>query len=341
MVPIMPRKSRIDAPGALHHVIVRGIERRRIFKDDQDRDSFLERFGTILKESKTHCFAWALIPNHFHLLLKTGQAPVATVMRRLLTGHAVYFNRRHRRSGHLFQNRYKSVLCQEDSYLLELVRYIHLNPLRAEIVQDLNALNKYPYSGHSVLMGRKKNDWQNIEWILKRYDERVGVARRRYRSFVKKGLSQGHRNDLIGGGLIRSAGGWSAVRGMKRSKMFQKSDERILGDGDFVEQVLIKAREQMERKYFLQAKGYDLEKAAERVSFLTGLEKHEIYKNGKERHRVAARSLLCYWAVRELGISMAVLSKRFNLSISGISLSVQRGEKIAQENNYELMAAEL
>ena len=82
----MPRKSRIDAAGALHHVIVRGIERGKIFKDDEDRDSFLERLGAILKESDTRCFAWALIPNHFHLLIQTGQVPVATVMRRELTG---------------------------------------------------------------------------------------------------------------------------------------------------------------------------------------------------------------------------------------------------------------
>ena len=110
----MPRKSRIDTPGALHHIITRGIDRGDIFKDDTDRNSFLERLGAILSETKTFCFAWALIPNHFHLLLKTGATPISVVMRRLLTGCAVTFNRRHRRYGHLFQNRYKSILCQED-----------------------------------------------------------------------------------------------------------------------------------------------------------------------------------------------------------------------------------
>ena len=96
----MPRQSRIDTPGALHHIIVRGIERRKIFKDDQDRYNFIDRLGNILEQTQTGCFAWALIPNHFHLLLRTGSDPVATVMRRLLTGHAIYFNRRHRRQGH-------------------------------------------------------------------------------------------------------------------------------------------------------------------------------------------------------------------------------------------------
>ena len=144
----MPRKARIDAPGALHHIITRGIERWRIFSDDQDRDNFVERLGEIVTETKTFCFAWALIPNHAHILLRTGQTSLSTVMRRLLTGYAVSYNRRHRRHGHLFQNRYKSILCQEDTYLLELVRYIHLNPLRAKLVQSLSDTDRYPYSGH-------------------------------------------------------------------------------------------------------------------------------------------------------------------------------------------------
>ena len=138
----MPRQARIDAPGALHHIIARGIERRKIFYDEKDRDDFLQRLGEIETQSKTRCYAWALIPNHFHLLLKTGDTPIATLMRCLLSGYAGRFNRRHRRSGHLFQNRYKSILCQEDVYLKELVRYIHFNPLRAEIVKTLGRTQK-------------------------------------------------------------------------------------------------------------------------------------------------------------------------------------------------------
>jgi putative transposase len=156
----MPRKARIDAPGALHHIICRGIEQRKIFDDDADRDNFLQRLAMILKETSTPCYAWALIPNHFHLLLRTGKVPISTVMRRLLTGYAVSFNRRHRRYGHLFQNRFKSILCQEDLYLKELVGYIHLNPLRARLVAELKELAKYPYAGHSVLMGKQIRDFQ-------------------------------------------------------------------------------------------------------------------------------------------------------------------------------------
>ncbi len=122
----MPRKARIDAPGALHHIIVRGIEQRKIFRDDSDRRGFLERLGNIGNDTRTTCFAWALIPNISICCFATGNVPIATVMRRLLTGYAVKFNRKYQRHGQLFQNRYKSILCQEDIYLKELVRYIHL-----------------------------------------------------------------------------------------------------------------------------------------------------------------------------------------------------------------------
>ena len=258
-------------------------------------------------------------------------------MRRLLTGYAVTFNRKHHRIGHLFQNRYKSILCQEEPYLLELIRYIHLNPIRAKIVKDMKGLGSYRFSGHSTLMGKNKNDWQNASWALKLFDRRVSTARRRYRAFVQKGIDQGRRDDLTGGGLIRSIGGWAAVIALRRSDQFQKFDERILGDGDFVEKVLSSAQEQMEKRYDLVSKGYDIDKIASKVSDLLELDPSDIWAPGKERKRVKARSLLCYWAVRELGMSMVKLSRRCNLSLAGVSLSVKRGEMIAKSEGFSLL----
>ncbi len=123
----MPRPARSDAPGALQHLMVRGIARRRRFRDERDRDAFRERRGRIRPEAATPCDAWGLMPHHGHLLLQTGRGPLATVMRRLLTGDAGTVNRRHRRHGPLVQNRYQSILCPQDLYLVELVRYLHLN----------------------------------------------------------------------------------------------------------------------------------------------------------------------------------------------------------------------
>ena len=118
----MPRTARIDIPGTLYHVMARGIERRDIFEDDEDRHYFVQRLSSLLEDTGTSCFAWTLLPNHIHILVRPSKVKLATFMRRLLTGYAVTFNLRHGRSGHLFQNRYKSIICEEDAYLLELVR---------------------------------------------------------------------------------------------------------------------------------------------------------------------------------------------------------------------------
>ena len=335
----MPRKARIDAPAALHHIIARGIEKRVIFQDYVDRNNFTDRLGSILEDTGTRCLAWALLPNHFHLLLKTGLVPIATVMRRLLTGHAVTFNIRHHRHGHLFQNRYKSILCQEDLYLKELVRYIHLNPLRAKIVSDIKQLDGYPFCGHSALTGRFKRSWQDVDVVLTYFGDKYAHAKKRYRAFVEKGVNQGRRDDLTGGGLLRSVGGWSNVKRLRRAKYFFKSDERILGDSDFVEEVLRGARERLEQRYALQTMGVDLDKLVKIVSELMDVETALIFRPGKERRRVAARSLVCYWAVRELGISLSELSQRFDMSPSGISLSVQRGERLAAQKGYSFSEA--
>ena len=332
----MPRKARIDAPGALHHLIIRGIERRRIFTDDQDRDNFIERLGEIVTETKTFCFAWALIPNHAHILLRSGQTPLATVMRRLLTGYAVWYNRRHRRHGHLFQNRYKSILCQEDAYLLELVRYIHLNPLRAKIVKSLAESDKYPYSGHSTLTGKRQREFQDTDYVLRLFGGKVSAARRAYRAYVKKGIAQGRRPQLVGGGLIRSSGGWSGVKAMRRAQDHMKSDERILGDGEFTQFVLDEARERLEERYRLQAQGYDLDKVTLRVSSELGIDPEQVWRYGKNRLTVRARSLLCYWAVSKLGFSATELSKKLGVSQPAVSIAVKRGEKIAQAERLEL-----
>ncbi len=333
---IMPRKSRVDVPGALHHIICRGIERKRIFRDNRDRDNFVERLGNILVQTSTHCYAWALIPNHFHLLLKTGHVPISIVMRRLLTGHAISFNRRYRRHGHLFQNRYKSILCQEEPYLLELVRYIHLNPLRAGLVPNFEKLNKYRYCGHSRLMGGAEDDWQDTEFILHHFGKRVSSARKKYAVFVEEGILQGKKDELIGGGLIRSVGGWTKLLAMRKSGGRQQSDERILGDSDFVDTVLKRAQEALDRKDQYRVAGIGFDEVLQLVSQIFELETQEIMAAGKQPLRVQARSLLCYWAVRELGYSATSVAARLGFGQPAVSRAVQRGERIAQEHDYSL-----
>ena len=234
----MPRQPKLDTPGALHHVMGRGIEKKKIFREDFDREDFLTRLSGLCRDGYLIIHAWALMPNHFHLLVRTGRQPIFKSMKKLLTGYAVNFNRRHKRYGHLFQNRYKSILCEDDPYLLELTRYIHLNPLRSGMVSSLGELGRYPWTGHSAIMGLVKLDWQDIDSVLSYFGGRRKGALNGYRGFVEEGISQGRKPELVGGGLIRSLGGWSQVLSLRRRGMKVASDERVLGSGEFVEGLL-------------------------------------------------------------------------------------------------------
>ena len=332
----MPRQARIDAPGALHHIMIRGMEGNNIFRDNKDRDDFISRLESILIDTSTPCYAWTLMSNHIHLLIRTGSVPISHVMRKLLTGYAVKFNLRHNRHGKLFQSRYKSILCQEDPYLLELVRYIHLNPLRAGLVKDLSQLNKFRYSGHSFLLGNRKNDWQNIDYVLRFFAKREKTARNRYLDHVEKGMQIKKRPDLVGGGLIRSLGGWSEVKNLRKSDIRLKGDERILGDSDYVLEVLHEAEEKFERRYELKSRGIDISALSNRAAEIFGVETGDIFSPGKYPKRVKARSVLCYWAVRELGETASNLAKKIGISQPAVSQAVERGERIVKELKLEI-----
>jgi putative transposase len=332
----MPRTARLDAPGVLHHVMIRGIERGNIFRSNKDRDDFLDRLAVLCPGTQTICYAWAFMSTHAHFLFRSGTEPLSRLMRRLLTGYVIGFNHRHNRNGQLFQNRYKSIICQEETYLRELVRYIHLNPIRAGLVRTLEELKSYKYCGHSALMGKAKREWQDTDYILGFFGEGEAGARKRYESFVKEGAKQGRREELTGGGLIRSLGGWTEARDALKGGVHVMSDERILGDSDFVDSILLQSQEHYERKHKLRRQGYDLVRIAERVSEVLGIERDEVFSKGRQSRKVKARSLLCFWAARELGISHTALAKTLDMSIAGVGFAAERGESIAKEASYSL-----
>ncbi len=134
--------------------------------------------------------------------------------------------------------------------------------------------------------------------------------------------------------MVRSVGGWLNLVEMRRAKVFVKGDERILGEGDFVEQMLEKSGEAFERKSLLKSQGWDLDKLAAHVAKLLGIGVSVVWSAGKYRHIVEARSLLCYWAVRELGVSMTSLAKRLKLSVAAITQSVERGDRLKEKKSY-------
>jgi putative transposase len=226
----MPREARLDAPGLLHHVRARGIERRKIFVSDYDRRDFMERLEYACGDGAAAVYAFCLMPNHIHLSIRTGEQPLATTMRRLLTAYATSFNRRHKRDGHLFQNRFKSTVVDEERYFLALVRYIHLNPLRARILENMDTLKSYPWCGHSVLMGKSKLACMDTDAVLGRFGAKAGAARRELIKFMTAEDAGKEGRIFKGGGLVRSAGRMKALREISQKERWAY-DERILGTG--------------------------------------------------------------------------------------------------------------
>jgi len=315
----MPRQPRLDAPGALHHVMGRGIDGIKIFSNKRDCEDFLERLADLCRADALSVYAWALMGNHYHLLLRTGNQQLSNSMRKILTGYVVNYNRRHKRYGHLFQNRYKSIICEDDPYLLELTRYIHLNPLRAGIVKDLKELKGYKWCGHSSIMGMIKREWQDTDTVLAYFGKRRKRAIEKYDEFVGRGIEVGSRPELIGGGLIRSLGGWSQVLSLRRvgSKIF--SDERILGSSEFVKDVIADADEKAKETLRLTLKISDLPSLALKVCEGEGVDEAELRSGLRKGEVVKSRRIFCQIAVKKMGYSGADVARFLGITTSAVN----------------------
>ena len=362
----MPRTARIDIPGILQHVMVRGIEKSDIFLDDDDRTFFLKRLSFLLGETETTCLAWALMPNHFHLLLRPRTGKLSTVMRRLLTSYAVYFNKRHDRVGHLFQNRYKSIVCDEESYLLELIRYIHLNPLRSGIVKDMEELAHYPWSGHAVLMGRKTLPGQEIGEILSRFDKQPHIARHDYRDFLDEGF-----NTKAKAGSSDNAA--TVHIETKKSSITDKpgeckesrpgpgdetvsfnslnslrcqllafatpphsdvcDDSRILGTSLFARNILQHEQEKStEQPASIATDQNHLSELLTTVANFFNISEDSLRHKNRLTQVTTARGIFCYLSVRRHGFKAADIARTLHLTRSGVCLAIRRGEKILEES---------
>jgi REP element-mobilizing transposase RayT len=273
----------------------------------------------LASKTGTSVYAWALMRNHFHILLRSGPDGISDFMRKLLTGYAITYNRKHGRHGYLFQNRYKSIICDEETYLLELVRYIHLNPLRAGAIGTLDELDMYPYSGHPVIIGKISHDWQGRNYVLRLFGDKEGKAKKDYIDFIEAGIGQGQRPDLVGGGLIRSQGGWSQVISMRSRKATEMSDERILGSGDFVEKVMAEADEHQSRQF---AGASALKKTEETIKLLCddkGIKVSELKSGGRRRPVSQLRKRIAQELIEKYSIPMAIIARETGVTTAAIS----------------------
>jgi hypothetical protein len=240
-------------------------------------------------------------------------------MRKLLTGYAIYFNLRHKRTGHLFQNRYKSFVCEEDAYQLELLRYIHLNPLRAGLVEDLTALDSYSWSGHSVIMGKSVLEGQDADNILSLFSKNKIVARRQYRQFIADGIPLGKREEF--------GSGRKMTKKLLEEWGEKPYDQRVLGSGEFIEE--LRMRRELEAKF---TSPLEIKEIVMQVCCYFDVAPEELKMKSRAVKIVAARSLICYLAVRRLGHNGVEVGSHVNLARAGVSVVATRGERIVREN---------
>ena len=359
----MPRQARIDYPGALHHVIVRGIEGKYIFKEDYDKEELYSRLKDILEKSNLQIYAWGIMSNHFHLAIQTGKTGLSEFMRQLLTGYAINYNRRHKRRGYLFQNRYKSLVCDQDEYLLPLIRYIHLNPVKAKMI-TYGRLRNYKWTGHKELMEGKEKGLIERDEVLGFFGRAEGKAKSAYEEFVKEGLNQtiprssaagfpseeefekpwvsqvpdsieiprssaARRfiidEDFINGGLIKSRGGIKAVLMCDEKQM---SDERILGNSEFVNNVLEQLEQIDEKKKYFK----DLSDLIKKLSKYYKVSYEDILKTKTKEVR-DARIALVYLANEYLGINATSVGKLMGISQAAASMLKKKGRKLLKDSD--------
>ena len=300
-----------------------------IFEDDQDRQKFIERLGKNIVEAKCSIYAWVLMTNHVHLLFKSGGKGISAVMRKLLTWYAIYYNRRHRRTGHLFENRYKSILCDEDNYLLALIRYIHLNPMRAGMIKTMEELDHYLWSGHSAVMNKRECLWMDTDYVLLQFNDTTRRARNAYRKFVHEGSGMGRKPELTGGGLVRSLGGWSQVRSSQKKGQKAEYDERILGSGDFVTAVFKEAEEKQIRQFKIRRTGLTITGIIEKECKTARISEKELKNGGKRMIVRNVRERIARRGVEELGLTSAEIARNLGVCTSTVTRALVRSERAA------------
>src|SRR5713226_7604890 len=196
----MARPLRLEFPGALYHVIVRGNERKAVFRNDGDRLDYLERLGRYGKKFGFRLLAYCLMDNHVHLAIETGKAPLSRIMAGLQSSYTQYFNRRHDRVGHLFQGRYKAFLVEEDPYALALLRYIHENAVKAKVVERPE---QYGWSSDRFYRRGRGPEWLDCDRLLRMLGRGRSAAAREYRRLMREQIEEPYEEVPSWGGAVK------------------------------------------------------------------------------------------------------------------------------------------
>jgi REP element-mobilizing transposase RayT len=286
----------------LYHVISRGNQQQNIFLDERDLRKFLSYLSEYKQKYRFRLYAYALMKNHFHLLTEVEKPPLSRIMQSLLFRYTRYFNWRYGKVGHLFQGRYRAILCDKDTYLLELVRYIHLNPVRAAVVPRPE---DYRWTGHLEFVGKVKSDLVDKNFVLDQFGKNGSEARRRYREFVLDGLKDGHRKEF-----------------------YEVKDQRYLGEDSFIDRIETEKNQ-------LESWVYDvsLEAISQEVIKTTGIRGDKLHSMTRDRQGAYGRGLVGYMAKRISDYRVKEIADYFRRSSVAIGEAIMKVEKLLGEDN--------
>ncbi len=300
----MPRKPRIEIGGGLYHIISRGNNRKKIFRS---HDDYL-KFTRILEQQKTklpfYLYAYCLMPNHVHLLIERRDDPVSRIMQRVLTTYSQYHNRKYKKVGHLFQDRYKALLCQTDRYLGELVRYIHLNPVRARMVKRPE---HFEYSGHRAYLGLDRTGLVDTEPVLRHFGATKKRAVEAYTRFVDSSLAERSQDEY-----------------------YRAAEGRLLGNEEFLNDIKHRIGDHRAGGRVPEPTTIEeLLNAAERSS---GLSRQELCGKSKNRRTVAVKEAVIVLG-RENGITNRALAEALGLGPSAVTKRVEAARARGAESS--------
>jgi len=328
----MPRTGRLHIPGGCFHIYGRGLEKRCIFQHDVDKRDILSRFGKLLQKTNSQCLAWALMSNHYHFLIRAGASPLEKLMAPVLGGFASSYNRRHDRCGYVFQNRFASILCDERNYLLELIRYIHLNPFTAGMVDNFDELGRYPWTGHAGILGHYRQDWHSTDEVLAHFGTSKSTAIKNYLEFTHAGLDAPGRDNLSECGLVRSYCGWETISRLREDHKVRIGDERILGDSAFVERALREDELTIESRSRLNRLGCNLEWLIKAVCDHFCISESELMKKSRGNGISKAKAMICHCGTRKLGLKAREIAGRLGISQPAVSKWIGKcGEDVEVE----------
>ena len=299
----MARKPRIHFPGAFYHVIARGNQKQTIFLDEGDFSTYIAYLSEYKSKYNFHLYAYALMNNHIHLLIEVAGTPLSKIMQVLQFRYTRYFNKRYGKIGHLFQGRYRAILCERESYLMELVRYIHLNPVRAKVVDDPEM---YPWTGHLAYLGKLKNDLIDEDLVLSQFSTNKALAREEYNRFILRSLDSGHQD-----------------------KYYKVKSQRYLGEDDFIERT-----ERKNENFESESIIYDIpiDEIVLEVSNTAGITEDKLYSLTRARRGAYGRSLVAYLARKVSGCLVKDIAEHFRREPVTISQAIIKLENLIQKD---------